>query len=59
MALPFYDAFQSIMQPRISALPRLDNHDIDQAMSTYRVNEPQAKAILSSLRAEGFGLIQG
>ncbi|KAF8443044.1 SEN1 N terminal-domain-containing protein [Boletus edulis BED1] len=59
VALPFYDAFQSIMQPRISAMPHLDNHDIDQAMSTYRVNEPQARAILGSLRAEGFKLIQG
>ncbi|KAF9220939.1 hypothetical protein BS17DRAFT_786249 [Gyrodon lividus] len=59
MALPYYDAFQSIMQPRISALPRLERRDIDEAMSTYRVNEPQARAILSSLQAEGFALIQG
>ncbi|KAG6376985.1 putative senataxin [Boletus reticuloceps] len=59
VALPFYDAFQCIMQPRISAMPHLDNHDIDQTMSTHRVNEPQARAILGSLRAEGFGLIQG
>lgn len=47
------------MQPRISAMPRLDNRDVDQAMSNYRVNEPQARAILGSLRIEGFGLIQG
>ena len=59
MGLPFYDAFQSIMQPRISAMPHLDNHDIDQTMSSYRVNEPQARAILGSLRVAGFGLIQG
>jgi senataxin len=59
MALPYYNAFQSIMQPRISALPRLERHDIDEAMSTHRANEPQARAILSSLRAEGFSLIQG
>ena len=59
MALPFYDAFQTIMQPRISAMPHLDSHDINQAMSTYRVNEPQARAILSSLQVQGFGLIQG
>ncbi|KIK99636.1 hypothetical protein PAXRUDRAFT_822556 [Paxillus rubicundulus Ve08.2h10] len=59
MALPYYSAFQSILQPRISALPRLERHDIDEAMLTHRVNEPQATAILSSLRAEGFALIQG
>ncbi|KAF9242609.1 SEN1 N terminal-domain-containing protein [Melanogaster broomeanus] len=59
IALPYYDAFQSIMQPRISGLPRLERRDIDEAMSTYRVNEPQAKVILSSLRAEGFSLVQG
>ncbi|KAF8843323.1 hypothetical protein BDN67DRAFT_945625 [Paxillus ammoniavirescens] len=59
MALPYYNAFQSIMQPRISALPRLERHDIEAAMSTHRINEPQARAILSSLRAEGFALIQG
>ncbi|KAG9315884.1 hypothetical protein JVU11DRAFT_3533, partial [Chiua virens] len=59
MGLPFYDAFQSVMQPHISALPLLDKRDLNQAMSTYRVNEPQARAILSSLRARGFGLIQG
>ena len=59
MALPFYDAFQTVMQPRISAMPHLDGRDIDQAMSIYRVNEPQARAILSSLQVEGFGLIQG
>ena len=59
MALPFYNAFQAIMQPRISSIPHLNKHDVDQTMSTYRVNEPQARAILSSLQVQGFGLIQG
>ncbi|KIJ64432.1 hypothetical protein HYDPIDRAFT_187805 [Hydnomerulius pinastri MD-312] len=59
MGLPYYDSCQTIMQPRLSPLPRLERRDIDDTMSAYRVNEPQARAILSSLRAEGFALIQG
>ncbi|KAH7885389.1 SEN1 N terminal-domain-containing protein [Phlebopus sp. FC_14] len=59
MALPYYDSFQAIMQARLSNQPSVELRDIEGVMSTYRVNEPQARAILSSLRAEGFVLVQG
>ncbi|KAI6044781.1 SEN1 N terminal-domain-containing protein [Pisolithus marmoratus] len=59
MGLPYYDSFATVMQPRLSAHPHLDHLEVQQTMSNYRVNEPQARAILSSLRTEGFALIQG
>ncbi|KAH7909030.1 SEN1 N terminal-domain-containing protein [Hygrophoropsis aurantiaca] len=57
--LPFFDLSQTILQPSIAALPTLDSREVRQTMTTYSVNEPQAKAILGSLRVEGFALIQG
>ncbi|KAL4081054.1 SEN1 N terminal-domain-containing protein [Scleroderma citrinum] len=59
MALPYYDAFPTVMQPRLSGHPHLDRREIEQTMATYHFNEPQARAILSSLRTQGFALIQG
>ncbi|EGN98396.1 hypothetical protein SERLA73DRAFT_109860 [Serpula lacrymans var. lacrymans S7.3] len=59
VALPYYDLFEKIMKPQISPMPNLDNSTIKQAMAAYSVNEPQAKAILGSLQAQGFVLIQG
>jgi senataxin len=57
--LPYYDLFDSIMKPRPAKLPEISSSRIRQAMETYRVNEPQAGAILGSLDSEGFALIQG
>ncbi|KAI5986161.1 SEN1 N terminal-domain-containing protein [Pisolithus albus] len=59
MGLPYYDLFSTVMQPRLSGQPQLDRREVQETMSNYRVNEPQARAILSSLRTEGFALIQG
>ncbi len=38
---------------------RHQNSSVRRAMDTYRVNEPQAVAILSALNSTGFALIQG
>jgi len=59
MALPHYDLFQMILTPKISALPSLEQREVEHTMSTYNVNEPQARAIIGSLKVDGFGLIQG
>lgn len=59
MAVPYYDSFSMVMQPRLSGHPRLESREIEQTMATYGFNEPQARAILSSLRTPGFALIQG
>ncbi|KZT19477.1 hypothetical protein NEOLEDRAFT_1151950 [Neolentinus lepideus HHB14362 ss-1] len=59
VALPFYDFFDVILRPRLLSKPHLDAQEIRQAQEAYKVNEPQAIAILSSLKNEGFTLIQG
>lgn len=59
VSLPYFDLFNTIMRPRMPEIPKLDQKDIRETMTTYSVNEPQAKAILSTLRSEGFVLIQG
>lgn len=59
MALPYYDSFSMVMQPRLSGQPHLDRREVEQTMTAYGFNEPQARAILSSLRTPGFVLIQG
>ncbi|KAG5732132.1 hypothetical protein E4T56_gene2153 [Termitomyces sp. T112] len=59
VAVPYYDQFSTILNPRLPNLSELREKDIHEIMATYRVNEPQAKAILTSLRSDGFVLIQG
>ena len=59
MALPYYDLYESILRPKSPPVPAINAKDVNQTMSTYNVNEPQALAILASLQAEGFALIQG
>ncbi|EPQ54489.1 hypothetical protein GLOTRDRAFT_42828 [Gloeophyllum trabeum ATCC 11539] len=59
MALPFYDFADSILQPRLPSKPLLDAREIQHTQAKYKVNEPQAVAILSSLKCDGFTLIQG
>ncbi|OBZ71655.1 putative ATP-dependent helicase C29A10.10c [Grifola frondosa] len=59
MALPHYDLCNTILQPKITRPEVLDVSEIQQTMRGYNVNEPQARAILGSLGADGFALIQG
>ncbi|OCF45032.1 senataxin [Kwoniella heveanensis CBS 569] len=59
--LPYYEAslLQDILAGRSAVMPRLALDDIEDAIKTYDVNEPQAKAILGSMHVKGFALIQG
>lgn len=59
MSLPYYDYAGMILQPRLPMPPKVDPRDVQNAMSKYGINEPQANAILSSLGMSGFSLIQG
>ncbi|KAG5652968.1 hypothetical protein H0H81_002866 [Sphagnurus paluster] len=59
VSVPYYDQFATILQPRLPPLPEIKEKDIQETMATYGINEPQAKAILSAMRSQGFVLIQG
>jgi senataxin len=59
MAVPFYDVFDTVLRPTLTKKPYIDPRDLEQTMEKHGVNEPQAAAILGSLRVEGFSLIQG
>jgi hypothetical protein len=59
VALPYYDLYEKILQPQLSPIPNINPNDVDQTMTKYNVNKPQAIAILGSLQVDGFALIQG
>lgn len=59
MGIPYYDAFDFIMQPTLNPLPNVLEGDIQKAMEAYKLNHPQARAVLSALGTKGFSLIQG
>ena len=55
----YYDLYDTILQPRLSKQNVTDQQEIRQTMTKYNLNEPQAKAVLSSIKTNGFSLIQG
>jgi senataxin len=59
--LPYYEPelLQSILDAKPTALPEIPQVTWEKAMIAYNVNEPQAKAIIGSMRIKGFALIQG
>ncbi|EIW59483.1 uncharacterized protein TRAVEDRAFT_71533 [Trametes versicolor FP-101664 SS1] len=59
MALPHYDLLDSVLHAQLSQPSRTDSGEVQKVMTTYKVNEPQANAIIKSLATEGFALIQG
>jgi senataxin len=59
LALPYYDFYESILSPKLIGITHMKPDHIQKAMTDYKVNEPQAIAILNALRADGFVLIQG
>ncbi|KAI0031389.1 SEN1 N terminal-domain-containing protein [Vararia minispora EC-137] len=59
VALEFYDYCDFILNPRLSQPPRIEESQVQNMMKKYRVNVPQARAIVSSLQSTGFSLIQG
>jgi senataxin len=58
-SLPYYDFADMILRPKLAMPPVVNPKDVQNAMITYSINEPQAKAILSSLESSGFCLVQG
>jgi hypothetical protein len=59
MAMPHYDCADFILKPRLPKPLPVDHKEVQLTMTKYNVNEPQARAISSALRTEGFSLIQG
>ena len=48
-----------ILRPQLSGPVLASSQEVQQAMDSYRLNEPQAKAIISAMKTDGFSLIQG
>ncbi|KAL5501492.1 hypothetical protein ACEPAH_8752 [Sanghuangporus vaninii] len=59
IALEYYDMVDIILRPKLSNPVNASQQEVRQAMETYRLNEPQAKAIISAMKTDGFSLIQG
>jgi senataxin len=59
IALEFYEYCDFILNPRLSTPQSVDQKQLIKTMKTFNLNEPQARAIESSLRSNGFSLIQG
>ncbi|KAG9227572.1 hypothetical protein CCMSSC00406_0000782 [Pleurotus cornucopiae] len=59
VSLPYYGLQDLLLWPRLPTLANPKQSDIDSAMTSLRVNQPQAIAILSSLNSSGLSLIQG
>ncbi|WRT65451.1 uncharacterized protein IL334_002394 [Kwoniella shivajii] len=59
--LPYYEPtlLQDALTGRSATMPKLALDDIEDAIKSYEVNEPQAKAILGAMHVKGFALIQG
>lgn len=56
---PYYDLSPDILCGEAKPLPALRSSDIEQAKKAYRVNDPQAIAIVGAMQTQGFSLIQG
>ncbi|KAJ4482134.1 SEN1 N terminal-domain-containing protein [Lentinula aciculospora] len=59
VAAEYYDFADRILRPYLALPSRIDPKEIKQTMDKCKVNEPQAKAIVSALKSDGFVLIQG
>lgn len=59
-ALPYFDSFYSVLHASVSNPPMPSTKEaVKDAMEAHHVNEPQAAAILATMQARGFMLIQG
>ncbi|KAH9922778.1 SEN1 N terminal-domain-containing protein [Epithele typhae] len=59
MSLQYYDLLDIVLHGQLPRVPKVDKDEVQRVMKSYKVNEPQANAILKSLDTEGFALIQG
>ncbi|KAF9561362.1 hypothetical protein CPC08DRAFT_750035 [Agrocybe pediades] len=59
VSLQYNDICDFILQPMLTKTTAVDRKDLKETMDNYGLNEPQASAILKSMKTEGFSLIQG
>lgn len=59
MGIGQYDWADTVFQARMNSPATPSEPSIQNAMAAYRLNYPQARAVLSSLETAGFSLIQG
>lgn len=59
MSASYYDLFDDIIKPKAVILPKVAPAEVSRMMKDHELNEPQAIAILGSLRTTGFALVQG
>lgn len=59
--LPYYEPaiLSDVLAARSAIMPALRQPDVEDAMNTFQLNEPQAKAVLGAMKVKGFALIQG
>ncbi|KAF8798795.1 hypothetical protein BYT27DRAFT_6878132 [Phlegmacium glaucopus] len=59
LSLQYNDLCDFILRPSLPKAPEVDAKDLKYTMDEFKVNEPQATAILKAMNTEGFSLIQG
>ena len=59
MCAPYLDLRQQVLKAEVPPLRVVDPAQRAALMELYQLNEPQANAIIGSLRTRGFSLIQG
>lgn len=58
--LEHFDLVNDILNPRPVPMPTLSQEAVQKCIQTYKVNQPQAEAIVGALqKKKGFTLIQG
>jgi senataxin len=57
--MQYYDLREEILTAKPSQLVEPTEKQVETTRNVYKVNEPQAKAILSAVNNTGFTLIQG
>ncbi|GMM37123.1 putative DNA/RNA helicase [Saccharomycopsis crataegensis] len=57
--LQYYDLFSNIIKAKPTFEENEDKSEVNKMISTFKVNESQAAAIIGSVRNKGFSLIQG
>ncbi|KAF9454791.1 hypothetical protein P691DRAFT_804153 [Macrolepiota fuliginosa MF-IS2] len=58
-SLPYYDFADTVLRPRLARIGPPEQHQVQKTMAEFKINEPQAVAILKSMKTAGFALIQG
>lgn len=59
LSLQYNDLCDFILRPILPKASEPEPRDVSEIMRTYKLNEPQAIAILAALKTDGFTLIQG